>query len=87
MFPRRTIARVFQGFKLGPIFQINVKFFLTLASHVMYECALRLGTESFSLEGLQRQAKCYLACINALKLVRKPEVLLRMNQIIKIFLR
>jgi hypothetical protein len=35
----------------------------------MYECALRLGTEAFSLEGLQRQAKCYLACINALNLV------------------
>ena len=36
----------------------------------MYECGMRLGTEVFNLEGLKRQAKCYLACINALKLVR-----------------
>ena len=38
----------------------------------MYECALRLGTEAFSPAGLRRQAQSYLACINALKLV-KPE--------------
>jgi hypothetical protein len=30
---------------------------------------MRLGTEVFNKEGLKRQAKCYLACINALKLV------------------
>ncbi len=35
----------------------------------MYECGMRLGTEVFTPEGLQRQAKCYLACLNCLKLV------------------
>jgi hypothetical protein len=35
----------------------------------MYECGMRLGTEVFNLDGLKRQAKCYLACINSLKLV------------------
>lgn len=39
------------------------------AAHVMYECGMRLGTEVFTHDGLKRQAKCYLACINALKLV------------------
>ena len=39
------------------------------AAHVMYECGMRLGTELFTLEGLKRQAKCYLACLNCLKLV------------------
>ena len=43
--------------------------FTLLAAHVMYECGMRLGTEVFNLDGLKRQAKCYLACINALKLV------------------
>jgi len=42
------------------------------AAHVMYECGMRLGTELFTLEGLKRQAKCYLACLNCLKLV-KPQ--------------
>ena len=35
----------------------------------MYECGLRLGTEMFTAEGLRRQAKSYLACLNCLKLV------------------
>lgn len=39
------------------------------AAHVMYECGMRLNTEVFNLDGLKRQAKCYLSCINALKLV------------------
>ena len=42
---------------------------LILAAHVMYECGMRLGIEVFNLDGLKKQAKCYLACINALKLV------------------
>ncbi len=39
------------------------------AALVMYECGMRLGTEVFTPEGLQKQAKCYLACLNCLKLV------------------
>ena len=39
------------------------------AAHVMYECGMRLGTELFTLEGLKKQAKCYLSCLNCLKLV------------------
>jgi len=39
------------------------------AAHVMYECGMRLGNELCTLEGLKRQAKAYLACINCLKLV------------------
>ena len=35
----------------------------------MYECGMRLGTEVFSVDGLKQQAKCYLACLNCLKLV------------------
>ena len=35
----------------------------------MYECGMRLGTELFNHEGLKRQAKSFLACINCLKLV------------------
>ena len=35
----------------------------------MYEYGLRLGREMSGLKGLQRQAKCYLAALNALRLV------------------
>lgn len=35
----------------------------------MYEYGLRLGREVPGLKGLQRQAKCYLAALNALRLV------------------
>ncbi len=37
----------------------------------MFECGMRLGTEAFTTEGLNQQAKCYLACLNALSLVKK----------------
>ena len=39
------------------------------AAHVMYECGMRLENELCNQEGLQRQAKAYLSCINCLKLV------------------
>ncbi|XP_046552449.1 LOW QUALITY PROTEIN: nuclear pore complex protein Nup160-like [Haliotis rubra] len=42
------------------------------AGHVMYEHGMRLGRELPGLKGLQRQAQCYLASLNALRLVR-PE--------------
>ena len=35
----------------------------------MYEHAMRLALEVPTLDGLQRQAKCYLAAMNALRLV------------------
>ena len=35
----------------------------------MYECAMRIGTEMVSLAGLKQQVRCYLAALNALKLV------------------
>ncbi len=35
----------------------------------MYEYGMRLGQEVPSRKGLQRQAKCYLAAMNALRLV------------------
>lgn len=37
----------------------------------MYEYGMRLGHEELSLKGLQRQAKCYLASLNALRLVEE----------------
>ena len=37
----------------------------------MYECAMRISTEMVSMRGLQQQVRCYLACLNALKLVNK----------------
>ncbi len=37
----------------------------------MYECGMRLGTEVFTPQGLEKQAKCYLACLNCLKLVNE----------------
>lgn len=39
------------------------------AGSVMYEYGMRLGQEVSGLKGLQKQAKCYLACMNALRLV------------------
>ena len=41
------------------------------AAHVMFECGMRLATEVFNAEGLKRQAKCYLACLNSLSLVNE----------------
>ena len=38
----------------------------------MYEHGKRLGCELPGLKGLQRQAQCYLAALNALRLA-KPE--------------
>lgn len=35
----------------------------------MYEYGMRLGQEVAGLKGLQKQAKCYLASMNALRLV------------------
>ena len=35
----------------------------------MYEYGLRVGQELSNLKGLQQQAKCYLAMLNALRLV------------------
>ena len=35
----------------------------------MYECGRRVACEVLGLVGLQRQAKCYLAAINCLRLV------------------
>lgn len=34
----------------------------------MYDYGVRIRSEVPGLKGLQRQAKCYLACMNALKL-------------------
>lgn len=41
------------------------------AASVMYECAWRLSAEGVGEEGLKQQLKCYLACINCLKLLPK----------------
>ena len=35
----------------------------------MYEYGMRLGQETTGLKSLQKQAKCYLAALNALRLV------------------
>ena len=35
----------------------------------MYECAMRVATEMVNLSGLKQQLRCYLATLNALKLV------------------
>ena len=40
-----------------------------VAGTVMYEYGLRVGQELSNLKGLQQQAKCYLAMLNALRLV------------------
>lgn len=40
-----------------------------LAGAVMYEYGRRLGREVPGVQGLQHQAKCYLAALNALRLV------------------
>ena len=39
------------------------------AGEAMYELGMRIGREVPGLKGLQRQAKCYLAALNALQLV------------------
>ena len=44
-------------------------FILFIAGSVMYEYGMRLGSELPGQKGLQRQAKCYLAAMNALRLV------------------
>lgn len=41
------------------------------AAYCMYECATRLRRELNGINSLKRQEKCYLACLNALKLVDK----------------
>lgn len=41
------------------------------AASCMYECATRLKKEVHGLNSLKRQEKCYLACLNVLKLVDK----------------
>ena len=40
-----------------------------VAGSVMYEHGMRLGREVPSRQGLQKQALCYLAAMNALRLV------------------
>ena len=37
----------------------------------MYEYGMRLGQEVSGVKGLQNQAKCYLAAMNALEIVDK----------------
>jgi hypothetical protein len=41
------------------------------AAFCMYECAFRLRLEINGISSLKRQEKCYLACVNLLKLVEK----------------
>lgn len=41
------------------------------AASCMFECAIRLKKEVHGLQSLKRQEKCYLACLNVLKLVDK----------------
>jgi hypothetical protein len=41
------------------------------AALAMYECALRLKSEISGISSLKRQEKCYLVCLNMLKLVDK----------------
>ena len=43
----------------------------TPAASVMYECSQRLSTEAATQDALKQQLKCYLACINCLKLLPK----------------
>ena len=38
----------------------------------MYECGMRLGVEVSGLRALQKQAKCFLAALNSLRLIN-PE--------------
>lgn len=38
----------------------------------MYEQAMRLNQESQTVTNLKKQTQCYLACINALRLVDEP---------------
>lgn len=45
--------------------------YVPAAASVMYECAWRLSAEGVGEEGLKQQLKCYLACINCLKLLPK----------------
>ena len=42
------------------------------AGRAMYECGMRLGLEVGGLRSLQKQAKCYLAALNSLRLIN-PE--------------
>lgn len=41
------------------------------AAYYMYECALRLRLEISGINSLKRQEKCYLLCLNLLKMVDK----------------
>lgn len=47
----------------------NILHFLFTAGSVMYEHGMRLSRECPGKRGLQRQAQCYLAAMNALRLV------------------
>ena len=51
------------------ISQCNVRVRYIAAGSVMYEYGMRLGQETTGLKSLQKQAKCYLAALNALRLV------------------
>lgn len=48
---------------------LNSPYYISTAASAMYECALRVGSESDGEESLKLQLKCYLACINCLKLL------------------
>ena len=41
------------------------------AAFYMYECALRLKNEISGINSLKRQEKCYLLCLNLLKIIDK----------------
>ena len=45
--------------------------FRHIAGSVMYEYGMRLAQEVPGRKGLQRQAKCFLAAMNALRLVNE----------------
>ena len=45
--------------------------FCNIAGSVMYEYGMRLAQEVPGRKGLQRQAKCFLAAMNALRLVNE----------------
>ena len=50
-------------------FVTNILHLLFTAGSVMYEHGMRLSRECPGKRGLQRQAQCYLAAMNALRLV------------------
>lgn len=48
---------------------LNPVLYYIVAGSVMYEYGMRLEQEVSGLRGLQKQAKCYLAALNALRQV------------------